>query len=854
MATYEEKQQKPNSRKLTLVVAEASKRLMGWVLDSGSIYRIDDFDFSVIAKIEESGNALTEVSSLSSVVAGSFFNDRRNKRLYLRSFGSVNPNSIFVVLTAKNFYSNAALILPHDLSSGKEVEWLPMVKNTSGFGVESDNSDQIGVAVEGGGKIDFVNDREYWKPRYAKLQWENQIIQVYSLIDDLPATEAKKIFDGRIKAKQYQATQVSFTVQDLLSEIRANYPLQDLSEIPGLRITESLMAAKARRIYGRLFGHVATPVDQVLEEGYPLTGTVSLTNGSATIMGSGTLFLKEVSPNDTVIIMGLEFTVEDVIDDDEILLTEEYVGPNGAGETINIKPDFPKPYINRKFKVAGHATRQVDVEVVEVVSLNKFILTSVDDLFPNDEILFGNGERLTINRVNVLNSSIQTNENALLAPLPGETVTKPSVQNLRINNGRRLLFSRDFDYDADTGMITLEEDAEFNTTPTRAINGSLSFTNTLRTVTGTGTAFESQLRPGYWIRSKGQSTYFEVLAIDSDTSLRLRTPATYTQAGEAQYRAVRNFNEEEDTMSCDIVGTTDDGTKEGNLLVSGPEIVRDMLDKAGLSSIIDGASFDFANSIAPYHIGFAIPKTFDSKNESIFRDLINEVNFSILGSLIQTNDFELSYSILRPRKLDSFANRFEDADIMSFTADSDNDRIIRTAIVEWMPKEYNFLSGKSSIQTKQKTSNFGQYITRISQSKTIPSLLVDGNDAIMFANRWAFFLEMGSTIIKMSTKMQGARLQVNDLVAVFYSKLFDRVGGGTRKLSAVQRVTQDGASVDIETEDLSNAFNRVAAITPDDAPDYDESTETQRFFNSFITDSFGMMNNDAETHGLNLIW
>lgn len=854
MDTYEDKQLVPSTEKHTLAVVEASKRLLGWNLHSGFVFRLSDFDFAVINDLSESGSPYTEVDSIAAIVSsGQFFNDRVSKILYVRSLSDENPNGIFLVGTFSFFFSKQPRTLPFDLDSGFDVFWQPLIRSTSKFGVELDNSDQIGNAIEGGGTISFHNDPDFWLPRYDKLVWDKQNICIFSLLDDLPATEAKLLFEGKIKGKSFNPTVVNFTLTDMLNEIRADFPLTDLQDIGGLRITEGLNSAKARQIYGRKFGVQATPVDQVLDAGFPITGTVSIANGSPTITGVGTVFLKEFSPNDVLIIAGEEFTVEDIISDTVLTIGEDFPLTDQSGVSITILPDLPKPYINRKFKVAGHATRQVETTIAAADRLNRFKFASVSDLFEGDELLFGNGERVTIKRVNLLDDTIVTNENVLLFPLPGTTVKKPSAQNLHINNGRRLLFDRDYTYDADLGEITLDDLAEFNTTPTRILNGTVTITDTSRNVTGSATAFESQLKPGYWIRGKGNSEFFEILAIDSDTALRLRTPATYTDTGAAQFRAVEYFDDEEDVLSCDMVGATDDGTRLGNLLLDGPEIVEDLLKKAGLTASLDTASFDSASEIADYQIGFSIPEKFDDTKSITFRDLINKINESIFGSLVQNNVFKFEYKIINPKKSDA-ALKLDEADVLNFKVDTDNDRVVKTAIVQYLNKEYDFTAGKDSLQTKQKTSDVGQFLIRSKDTRTIPTLLVLAKEAGILANRWAFLLEFGSSTISLRTAMKTARLEVNDLVALSHEKLYERIGGGNRKLSAVQQIKHDGSIVELETEDLSNAFNRCANITANDAKEFDLSTEEEKFFNAYITDDFGMIDNDPETAGLNLIW
>src|SRR5205085_10577665 len=98
VSTYQDYQGLSKSEKIGLVILEASKRLMGWVLHSGSIYKLTGFNYAVISAIEDSGVAYTAVSSVSSVTASTYYNDRVNQVLYLRASDSSNPNSRFLAM------------------------------------------------------------------------------------------------------------------------------------------------------------------------------------------------------------------------------------------------------------------------------------------------------------------------------------------------------------------------------------------------------------------------------------------------------------------------------------------------------------------------------------------------------------------------------------------------------------------------------------------------------------------------------------------------------------------------------------------------------------------------------------
>ena len=94
--TFEEEQLKSSSEKITLATLDASKRLIGFVLHAGDVFKLTDFDFQVINEVKKSSTILTEVFSIAALVDDSFFNDRENKILYVQIGAGINPNSVFL--------------------------------------------------------------------------------------------------------------------------------------------------------------------------------------------------------------------------------------------------------------------------------------------------------------------------------------------------------------------------------------------------------------------------------------------------------------------------------------------------------------------------------------------------------------------------------------------------------------------------------------------------------------------------------------------------------------------------------------------------------------------------------------
>jgi len=70
------------------------------------------------------------------------------------------------------------------------------------------------------------------------------------------------------------------------------------------------------------------------------TGTATVTNGSATVTGSGTLWLANVSANDLFVVGGVAYFVSGVSTNTSLTLTAPYAGTTGGGKSYVIHRDF----------------------------------------------------------------------------------------------------------------------------------------------------------------------------------------------------------------------------------------------------------------------------------------------------------------------------------------------------------------------------------------------------------------------------------------------------------------------------------------------------------------------------------
>lgn len=860
ISTYSDFQALESSEKIVLVSLDASKRLVGWATHATytNVYYLS-LDVDRVSGVEQDGTALTEKSSLSALDAATgYLFDRDAKILYLNPSGANHPNADFIAVTARFFFSNVGIGLPHNLSTGYSVFWAPYVLETSNFGVELDQQNQSGLALEGSGSVKLINDQSFWKPNFDKWYWENRDVYVYSYNRELPVTEAKLIYRGKVIGKTYAPDSVSFRLRDLISELRAPVSVPNLEDVSGALIPEALKKAKQRLVYGRLKGHRPTSLRQLVDGKYKLAGTVSINNGSATLSGSGTNFLDELWAEDEIYVgdSTTAYTVaKAAMTATSATLNENWAGDNQSNVSCYVRPKKNTHNgMNRVLSLAGHAVSNWSSNITAVHTLSLLSVADTTGFKASDPVVIGS-ESTTISRVTGNYLKLSSSLSAL--PSVGNPVVRPPVSDVKVGN-RTLVYSRDYTYTAASGTLTIDTDAEANVTAPLplVVATSITFTNGSKTVSGVGTKFTEEIEPLDWICPGTDNVYVQVHYVISDTSLELKRDygRTSTTTNSAKYKRPEYIGSSDSVVSCSIIGKTKDGTTTGEPIETAADAVKDLLTVAGLSSLIEATSFTTAANLASHIIGVAIPEKFSDTKVPAYRDVINKINRSVFGALVQNEDFQLEYLIFSPEK-PSTLTTLKEYDILNISIDSRSDQIAKTAKINYEIKEYDASSGDSAFLQVSQTSDSAQYLAKVEKEFELDTILYSESDAQAMANRFSFLLEMASSVIKIETKLQISRLQVGDKIEVQHEKLYERIGSGfSRKIAAINSAKKSAFGAELEIEDLSNAFSRVACITTDSALDWSSAGTDEKSVNGYITNQYGYNESDASDFGINLIW
>jgi len=213
-----------------------------------------------------------------------------------------------------------------------------------------------------------------------------------------------------------------------------------------------------------------------------LSGTVGVTNGSTTILGSNTRFSTELTEGGFITMEGVTYTIDQIINDEELTLTQKYIG--------------------------GSTTRVSLTGIIDVVNGSNSIV-GTGTLFTSELVI---GQTLLIDNISYVIEEI---------------ISDTSLKLTYVYDGTT---SSSLPAETDVGVLTQGITAYIGFIGIRVLTGTLAVTQGSLKVIGTGTSFTTELLKNDKITIEG--TTYSVIGILSDTELILsKVYSGITQSG-----------------------------------------------------------------------------------------------------------------------------------------------------------------------------------------------------------------------------------------------------------------------------------------------------------------------------------
>lgn len=838
------------SEKVVLAHVHASSRLYTWTLDSGSIYKRSVQYF--VYNLKESDINLVRVSNYASLVEGSFYYDVKAGELYVWCTGSVDPQTLEMIGVYRFFFSDVSFSAPWDLTpTGLHTQYNGRIKSHPGYSHKVGIEQQL-TSLVGSGTLGLFNEDGGLDQIFDTLFFENHECLVYSWNPELSFDEAKIIYRGRITNKSYTENQVSFTIKDQIFDLEQTLPQNVYTASDN--VNTNVQGRYKRWVYGRVDGLKLQSIDQV-GDGYTISGTVSGSPVGATLTGSGTSFLSEVSPGDRINIGTQEFTIDFVTNDTSLELDKE---PSFAFTAVSatIVPEIPTRYKNRSFFVADHACATITRTVVSAYQLNRVEINDTTGLLAGDFVQFQSGERLEIKNV-APGNIIVLRQNLLTLPAVGSSVIRQPIQNVYIS-GKQIL-SEDFTLSnlgspTNELKVTIDQDAEFNIARIVQVGVTLTFTNGSRVITGPASEdMQKYFKPRDWIRPANPtySTFYEVLYVD-ETSVIIRTTftdSTISDTAEAKYP---DYVGDDGIVSANVLGKTVNGEPEGTWIFNASQAVKDLLSEIGVTNI-NSASFTQAESDAPQTISLALP-TSTSGSVTKIKNAIDLINKSVNCVLTTDNNLDMQYRSLQNRVPDN-PRIVKDSDVIDWKITTTNGKNFRSSVVKYKFTDIDRETLEEGSQAVYFESDFVKNYIGTQKTDEFDSYIYYQNSAQIMAERYVYFNRLSRSDITIKSDLRLEDIEIGDVIQIEFNRLYQRFGDTQtrKKLMMVVGLKKSGKSIELQASDLGNTFNTSAVIAPDSTNDYTSATVEEKLKYGFITDDRGIINNDEESANTNLI-
>ncbi len=835
------------SDKVTLAWLEASRLLLNWSVYDGNTYVRDQSN--CVVNIHEIANDIdyslgTDKDSLTN---NQWFYDAAEGKLYVNTNDDLTPNYLGIVATIRFFFSTQTLHAPLDLELGRHVEYSGRISKAPGY-KHKVGIDQKLVSLIGSGDLNLINSDGELDSIYDAYIFENHNVTVFSWSPDLPFDQAKIIYRGRVTNKEYTDEEISFTIKDEVFNLLNAIPQGTFTENDNVQ--PSSVGRTKRWLYGRVDGLECESIDAI-GEGYSISGVVSSTAEDSIVTGAGTSFLSELSPGDTLVVDTQELTIASIESDTQLTLD---ANPDYAfsAASAQVQPERANQYKNREYFVADHACARLEKTVVNAFQLNRVELNNVVGLRVGDFVEFEDGERIEIKRVSTGNV-IVLQQNLILLPAAGETVIRQPVQNVYINGVR--IFDEDYTINNSSTetSITLDPLTEFNLQRAKNIGIELTWTNASRTLTTVEDVdLREVLRPRDWIRPNNiaYTDYYEILSVD-EQSLELRlnfADATITESITAK---IVEYVADDTKVSVDVLGRTEDNSPTGDWITTVAAATRDLVTAANITDI-DTDSFDQGEIDSKHLISFKIPESPGTSITKV-KDAVDKLCKSVNASITLDNELNIKFKVLQV-EADS-PTVIQDSDLSGWSIRAFNGDAARNVVIRYRHQDVDRSSLEEVLLAVTYESPFVKNFIGTNQTAEKQVYLYETRAAEIMAHRQAYLQQLSTSIIELESDLRLENIEIGDTVQLDLNRLYIRFGDPTsnKKLCIVTGKTVDGERITLEVSDLANSFSTAAIITPNDAPDFNVSSEDDRLLYGYITDSRGIIENDENTYNINLI-
>ena len=587
--------------------------------------------------------------------------------------------------------------------------------------------------------------------------------------------------------------------------------------------------------------------------------------GNNPVLGTGTRFLTELTPDDILHIGDNEYRVDDIFSDTSLGLVEKSSSEIN-GDSLEASIETPFNEYNRTYHISDNALKESETIFVTGYTTTSFKVLSTDDLFSGDIIRANTSPVQEREILRVVNSEniVEINEAWGTTPTPAVTViSKPAVQNLYILRKKVPFETYTVTNNSVDGcFISLPETFEKDLVPDIAIHNKTEYSiadyeikyyySNSRRITVSNDQLEiKDVSPRDYVRLGEEGQWQEVLDV-RENYLRVRDREINRAYRGPMFIRRTNILNDDTVVSADVYGETEDGTTSGEWIRTSSQLFKVLLTESGYGDLLDDNSFQIAEDSEYSKLSVLTPST-PSKDGETIKKLITRINESVNGVMTVTDELLLKYYIFDGAlDFDNMTEIYEH-DVIKWSETIASPNLYSAISTKYNFKDVDYLTESSTSSVYEFENEFVSKYVGIDNTKNAEHFIYDDIDVLSTTQRQAFLSTQSPSVFKISSDLRFNELEIGSIVVLKFLNIKISDSHSTDKICVVTSVSKKDDKIDLIVSDLGNLYSRRAVITPDNVDSYTTSSEDERVLYSYITDDNGTLDDDEDTFGGNLI-
>lgn len=590
-----------------------------------------------------------------------------------------------------------------------------------------------------------------------------------------------------------------------------------------------------------------------------LVSTELCTAATHSLKGSSTNFLSELTPGDLLNIENEKYEVNAIFSDINLGITNVST-VEISGETI--EADLKEPYneYNRVWSVSPKALKEFSTTFTESYSTTLFKVVDASGFRAGDilEADTATAQQREIVRVVYSQNQIQISETWNTVPTDGVTIiSRPAVQSVYLQKKKVPFTLYTITNDSNGCYITFATTFERDFVTSSRLNSSFSYAKYYDSNKVFATRDETndqptidKLEPRDYIQFAGQSEWLEVLNVKDNFIFLREFNSTFRFSSlTAKYVTILG---DDSVVSADVYGETEEGTTTGTWIKSSSQLFKILLTEAGYGDLINDASFDNAQDTEYAMLSLATPLKSGKTGEAL-KTLILRVNESVNSVMTVDDELNLKYFLFDGAVDFDNMVTITDDDAIKWSEKHSNPALYSDFSSEYRFKDIDYIKESSTSSEYSFVNDFVNTYVGVDKTESSKHYLYDEIDVLSATQRQAFLSTVTPSVYSITSDLRFQNLEIGNVVKLDFLNVKSSSTPSTNKLAIVTEIKKKDETVQLTVSDLGNVFNRRSIITPDSAPDYDVATGDEKLLYSYITDDTGLMEDDEDTAGGNLI-